>query len=305
MSLCKITGVAGIATLCLATLQAEPSCPGHGPSLPLRLVQSSLLIVNVKINDRGPYDFVVDTGAQITTIDNALQSELQITVAGGTGVSGAGTYVRSPFTYLNSVQAGGQTVLHSLVVIQNIEQLKAADSRIRGILGENFLTHFDLLIDNRRRVLCLDPSKALALAVKGERIALEKPYGSQQDLPFTRPLLVSSHMGTPGSAPLLLRLDSGSNAPLLYVSETPSTAARPGPPLSRVVNGSTQRFDILPSRDIQVGTAILRQVAFFSPKNDIGKGPNPREDGLLPTLAFESVFVSYSDGYAVLRPWSP
>ena len=304
MPLRRIIGL-GIATLCFAILHAEPRCPGRGPSLRLRLVQGSLPIINIKINGAGPYDFVIDTGAQITTIDSALASELQLTAAGRTGVSGVGTYFRSPFTYLDSVEAGGQTVLHSLGVIQEIAQLKAADSHIRGILGENFLAHFDLLIDNRLQLLCLDTSKALAFAVKGERIVLEKPYGSQQDLPFTRPLLVSVHIGLPRSAPVLLRLDSGSNAPLLYVSDTHPASAKREPALSRDVNGSAQRFDVLPPHDIQIGALVVRQVAFVSPQNAADKDPSPREDGLLPTLAFESVFVSYSDGYAVLKPWAP
>jgi predicted aspartyl protease len=261
--------------------------------------------VSIKINSDGPYDFVVDTGAQVTTIDIALASELQLTATGTAGVSGAGTYSRSPFTYLDLLEAGGQTVPHTLVIIQDIAQLKAADSRIRGILGEDFLTHFDLLLDNRQHVLCLDTSKSLALYAKGERTLLEKPYGSEQDLPFTRPLVVSVHIGSAEFAPVLLRLDSGSNAPLLYVSGAPRASPKREPVLSRVVNGAMQGFDVLRPQDIQIGSTVVRQVAFVSPQNEVGKGASPREDGMLPTLAFESVFVSYSEGYAVLKPWAP
>jgi hypothetical protein len=39
------------------------------------------------------------------------------------------------------------------------------------------------------------------------------------------------------------------------------------------------------------------------PMNSIGAGPSPREDGLLPTMAFQHVFISRSGGYVTLEPW--
>ena len=50
-------------------LHAEPHCPGNVTSVPLRLVQRSQIVVPVMINRSGPYDFMVDTGAQVTTVD--------------------------------------------------------------------------------------------------------------------------------------------------------------------------------------------------------------------------------------------
>jgi hypothetical protein len=110
---------------------------------------------------------------------------------------------------------------------------------------------------------------------------------------------------TPDVAPVLLRLDSGSNTALLYAAE-PSLlreALSRAPVLKRVVNGVEQAFTVLPAQDILVGACPVRQMSFAVPMNRVGSGPSPREDGLLPTSAFERVFINFSKNYAVLDPW--
>jgi hypothetical protein len=37
-----------------------------------------------------------------------------------------------------------------------VSPIQATDPRIRGVLGENLLAHFDVLIDYSRGLLCLD-----------------------------------------------------------------------------------------------------------------------------------------------------
>ena len=182
MSLVKRFVAASLATLALSALHAEPRCPGNVASLALRRIQGDLIVVRVRINRTGPYDFLVDTGSQITTIDPVLASDLHLRIEGTTGVSGVATQSRSAFAFLDLIEVGSHSVPQSLAVIQDIAELKAADPRIRGILGENFLSHFDLLIDNRQQILCLDESRTLAQAVKGEHIPLEQPHGPRDDI---------------------------------------------------------------------------------------------------------------------------
>jgi len=304
MSLTKCLAFACFAALTL-NVDAKPHCPGNVASLTLRNVQGSLIVVPVRINHTGPYDLIVDTGAQVTTVDSSLASELQLKAHGTTGVGGVATYARSAFAYLDLVEAGVFSVPNSLVVIQDLAQLKAADPRIRGILGENFLEHFDLLIDNRQHILCLDDSKTLALAVKGERVALADPYGPQDDLPFMRPMMITARFSAIDSTPLLLRLDSGSNAPVLYAADPRlhRAMANRASLLTRAVNGVEQAFAVLSPQDLQVGRRSLKQISFVTPANSVGTGPNPREDGVLPTMAFQRIFISSSAGYAVPELW--
>jgi len=55
--------------------------------LTLRLTQGSLIVVPVEINHSGPYDFLVDTGAQITTVDSFSAVNLGLKAQGTTGVA--------------------------------------------------------------------------------------------------------------------------------------------------------------------------------------------------------------------------
>lgn len=305
MSLVKRFVAASLATVALSTLHAESRCPGNVASLALRRIQDDLIVVRVRINRTGPYDFLVDTGSQITTIDPVLASGLHLRIEGTTGVSGVATQSRSAFAFLDLIEVGSHSIPQSLAVIHDIAELRAADPRVRGILGENFLSRFDLLIDNRQQILCLDESRALAQAVKGEHIPLEQPHGPRDDMPFTRPMIVSVRLTTADVAPVLLRLDSGSNAALLYAAQPRLLRASVSrtPVLKRVVNGVEQAFAVLPDQDILVGACSVRQMSFVVPINEVGSGPSPREDGLLPTTAFERVFISYSKNYAALDPW--
>jgi hypothetical protein len=52
------------------------------------------------------YDFLVDTGAQVVTLEPALASELGIRTLGVTGVGGVATYKRSPYAYVDLITAG-------------------------------------------------------------------------------------------------------------------------------------------------------------------------------------------------------
>jgi hypothetical protein len=305
MSLTRYFAFACFAALTLNVLYAKPHCPGNVPSLTLRNVKGSLIVVPVRINHTGPYDFLVDTGSQTMSVDPALASELDLRSQGTIGVGGVATYARGTFAYLNIVEVGMNSVPNTMALIQDLAELKSADSHIRGVLGENFLEHFDMLIDNRQHILCLDDSKTLARAVKGERVALADPYGPQDDLPFMRPMMLSARFSAFDSKPWLLRLDSGSNAPVLY-SANPrlrKASTNRASLLMRVVNGVEQGFAVLPPQDIHVGPHALKQVAFMMPMNAIGNGPAPREDGLLPTGAFQRVFISSASGYSVLELW--
>ena len=294
-----------VAAITLPVLHAAPHCPGNVASLNLRVLQSSLIVVPVQINHSGPYDFVVDTGAQVSTVDIALASDLRLVAEGTTGVGGVATYARFSYAYLELLQAGESSISHSLAILQDLSQLKSADSNIRGILGANFLEHFDMLIDNGGHILCLDGSKTMAKAVKGEHIALADPLGSQQDSPFTRPLIVAARLSSDDKEPVLLRLDSGSNTPVLYaaLSGVRHQSKPNNPTLERVANGRQQSFGVLPPQDVQIGTQSIRQVSFVTPMNSIGVGPTPREDGLLPTMAFQRVFINPVARYAALDPW--
>src|ERR1700745_1004649 len=72
--------------------QAETRCPGNIAGLRPRIVAGALLVIPVKINQSGPFEFVVDTGSQVTVIDPALASELNLKPQGSVGLVSAASY---------------------------------------------------------------------------------------------------------------------------------------------------------------------------------------------------------------------
>jgi hypothetical protein len=294
-------------SLVIATFPAmhgEPHCPGNVTSLRLRLVQRSLIVVPVEINHTGPYDFMVDSGAQLTTVDPALASALHLKLEGTGGIVGVGHYTRPPLTELDSVQAGSLAVDAVLAVVQNPGQVQSADPRVRGILGLDFLEHFDVLIDYPHGLLCLDEGKLMQASLKGERIALARQAHPESDLPFTEPLIVPVKLRDVKEQ-MLMQLDSGSNAPLLYEGgkEVARALLVSAPLRTRGTDGIEREFGVLPLQDVQVGSQVCHRIPFVAPMAASRDVPKVGIDGLLPTVLFQRVYISFSDHYVVLTPW--
>jgi hypothetical protein len=218
----------------IPALYSEAHCPGNVASIRPRFIEHAILIVPVTLNHSGPFDFVLDTAAQVTTIDPQLAADLRLKPLGQTGVTGAGFSTRASYTRLDSLQTGSYEVKGPLRLIHNLGQIQIADPRVRGILGENFLEHFDLLIDYAHGIVCLDDTKQMQQKVKGEHIALAAPSHPEGNLLFTEPLMISVRVS--GLVrPLVLELDSGTrrcystpeSSTLLPLRARRSTAAAP------------------------------------------------------------------------------
>jgi hypothetical protein len=294
----------GLTMTTASVLQAEPHCPGNVSSLRLRLVQPSLILVPIEINNTGPYDFMVDTGAQITTVDSALVSTLHLKILGEAGFTGIGFHSRTPFVQLDSLQAGSHAVDSVLAAIQDPGQVQISDPHVRGILGSNFLEHFDVLVDYAHSLFCLDDGKLMQANVKGAHIALARAPHPKRDLPFMEQPIVPVHVSGI-KAQLLLQLDSGSNAPMLFEAGQELTRALlvSAPLRTRGADGVEREFAILPPQEVQVGNHVLPRVPFVAPTDSGENMPKVDFDGLLPTVLFQRVFISYADHYAVLDPW--
>jgi hypothetical protein len=203
------------------------------------------------------------------------------------------------------VEAGSHKVENVLAVIENFKQTQLPDGKVRGVLGGNFLEHFDLLVDYSHEILCLDDSMQMRAKVKGQHIALSAQPLSQHGSPAAQRLIVPVHLSGIEKRQILLELDSGTNAPLLFGAggdlghlQTVGTSLR-----GQEMDGQEHAFAVLVGQDVQVGPHSLRQVVFVTPVDARRTAAEPDMDGLLPTSLFQRVFVDYSDHYVVLEPW--
>jgi hypothetical protein len=283
---------------------AEAHCPANVSSLHPRIVAGALLVIPVNINQSVTYDFMVDTGSQLNIIDPALAAQLHFQPKGTVSLVATAAYSQASVGVLDSLQVGSQMVLEPLVAVHDLGPIQAADSRIRGVLGENFLGHFDVLLDYSRRLLCLDEAKRMENALRGERIPLVSSKHPGTDLGFTERLVVSVNLSDTGARPVLLQVDSGSDGAILYAGNRQleqsllKRAKLQGPEVS----DARRAFAILPSQDMRLGSRIVRNVVFVTPASE-GQNPTDREeDGILAAVLFQRVYISHSDHFIIFDP---
>jgi Aspartyl protease len=302
MSIIKCVASMSLAAIILPTLHAEPRCPGNVASLPFHVVNRHLIVLAVSVNHTGPYNFLLDSGAQMTLIDLSLAAALHLDAQGVATVRGVGPGQSASYAQLDLVEAGSHAVAKQKVLVYNLQNLHSVDVQVQGILGEDFLEQFDLLIDNAHRLLCLDNSAAMRAEVKGPHIPLVATAGSDEVGVMSGLLLITARLSG-ALRPVRLVLDSGANTTILFntsqymLLRPPRGVAVHG----SGVDGSQPILFALPPQDVRIGSLELRGVPFSGAsieKNSFVKG----FDGVLTTELFRRVFIDHADHFAVLEP---
>jgi len=113
------------------------------------------VLVSAKINGAGPITLILDTGSDRTLVAPAALQRLGISTENGPrgilkGVTGT-SYVDA--VWVNSVEVG-EAKVGPILIIAHDADLKAAD----GLLGRDFLAHFNVTIDAKERVVTLAPN---------------------------------------------------------------------------------------------------------------------------------------------------
>jgi hypothetical protein len=292
------------AAVTISTLHAETSCPGNVASLPFHIVNRHQIIVAVSVNHSGPHNFLLDTGAEMTTIDPSLAADLHLTTRGATVVNGVGFEAAGSFAQVDVLEAGFHAVAKQKVLVYDLQKFKPGDLAIRGVLGEDFLEHFDMLIDNGHSMLCLDDTGAMRARMKGKPVALVAPAQAADTAATPSSLIVTARL-TDGMRPVRLKLDSGSNVPFLYnTSEYMALALLRGEPVQgRGADGAQRTFTALPPQNVKIGSVEISGVSFVT-LADAPKDPRTSDfDGLLTMRLFKRVFIDHADHFAVFEPW--
>jgi len=280
--------------------RAESRCPVNVPDMHPRLVAGALLVIPAKVNGAGPYNFMVDTGSQLNVVDPSLASELHLKSQAQVGLVATASAQEASVGILDSLQVGSHVILRPIAAIQDLGPIQAADPRIRGILGENFLGHFDLLIDYSHNLLCLDEGKAMESTIRGQRIPLVISSNPEGNVPFSDRLVISVNLIDIGTQPVLLQIDSGSDGVILFPGSRVLDSLLRRARLHGVDQGKAQRaFAVLPPQDLRLGSRTVRKVPCVTPTRGVLNGPVHEEDGVLATVLFGRVYISHSNRFIV------
>jgi len=109
---------------------------------------TAMILVPVTIDDHGPYDFALDTGAGITLIDTQLADTLQLPVTGNSAqVAGLGGTQDVTPVHVDAWNAGTISLPAANIGRTGLASFKQ-DSGVRGLLGSDVLSSFGKITIN-------------------------------------------------------------------------------------------------------------------------------------------------------------
>jgi len=262
----------------------------------VRLLRGYLMIAQVSINDRGPYDFLVDTGSNTTLLDPGLAAELGLHAKDKMQLTSLSSSAGVPRYFLGKLSVGTAALSNLEALALPLTQLRALDGDIRGVLGMNFLLHFSFRLDFDRPALELysSPDKAqipagLSVKVQINQARLLVPVASAAALRGT----------------WKLGLDSGISQFLVFEDRLAPADDAPCHDSSCLIQVSTNLAQQ------QAGTQLLQDISLSDERlpaqqvvilhNDL-QSPGDPQDGLLPAAPFHSIFFDRSTASLIFSP---
>ena len=117
---------------------------------PFEYIKDSHLVgVPVHINGKGPYDFVLDTGAGNTVVTPEMAELIGLDAKPVHGIArGVGGDVQLELAAVESVAVGDSEISNTQVVVLDLSKVSPKGKLIEhGIIGYDFLRNFETVID--------------------------------------------------------------------------------------------------------------------------------------------------------------
>ena len=70
------------------------------------------------------------------------------------------------FAQIDTLQVGDHVAANQRVLVYDMKGIQAVGFGIHGLLGEDFLSHFDMFIDRAHNSLCIDDTGAMSDGMK-------------------------------------------------------------------------------------------------------------------------------------------
>ena len=260
---------------------------GAAPSwVPLAIDPAGAIIVHVRINDSGPFPFLLDTGASHSVVSDALIELLKLEIVARTTVTTSTGSETRPVVRVTQTSIGSVRSEHLLASVAPSSQLASIARGIDGIIGQDVLFSFNYTLDYRRRRLVWTDA---ASDENGTRIPLVAQRGRY---------LVRVPLG--GSATALLVPDSGANGFVMFARNGRTRVPLESTPHVTSVRSLSGAHDVrtMMMRELRIGEVTLRDqpVAVVARDGDESEG-----DGLLPLHLFASVSFNAREQCLVLR----
>lgn len=211
-----------------------------------------LIMIPVHVNGRGPYEFILDTGAGVSLVSPDLARSLGIEGTEEKEGRVAGGSVKIRLGKADSLAVGAARLENAQVAIMDFADIaRAVGTKIDGDIGYNFLKHFRLTIDYRRNLLRLAQGEHRQEAVRASAPAEVSFKLAHESKPLILlPVIVN------GQGPFEFALDTGASNTII----SPALAAKTGIKSAAAQaittgGGHTAQASFGAAQTIKVGTA--------------------------------------------------
>lgn len=126
-------------------------------------VGKPIIMVDVKVNGKGPFNFAVDTGASMTVISKPTAEKLGISKNQSTPKKGHSCYgeIDASLDTIESVQVGDTEAKDVQVAITDLSAIsKMVGTELEGIIGHSFMKDYRIVIDYPKNTILFEKTQA-------------------------------------------------------------------------------------------------------------------------------------------------
>jgi predicted aspartyl protease len=283
-----------VLIICLTILQSartDAAVSQIGETVHFQRIGGGIIAVPLMINGRGPYEFVLDTGTDSSIIDVRLAQELGLNAVDRLTLLTATGEKTVSRTFAQTASVGGAVGRDMELLATNLD-FAFRDSGVRGVLGQNFLQAFDLLLEYKKGMVTF-LSPGAAIPVGGAHVPISLEHG--------RPALLWK---IADERELRLLLDSGSTSLTFFTTDIPNFRRCMFQECRETVTSSVSAASALSGMlsSAVIGDASLHDVRAMymtQPAKD------DKIDGMLPTALFNSVYINNHEHFAILNGAAP
>jgi hypothetical protein len=299
--------IAATATAAPAAGAAAAGAPDSTPtrSAPIEVLDDKLVLVRVMVNGSGPYPFLLDTGGASTVVSDTLARQLGLIPAGSHRIDTMSGSRTVGLTRVDELRLGTETFTGVDVLWMDLANLRARDSRIQGVIGQDLLRTRSFLLDYEARRLTFDPA--------GPTVGPRLPLDWSDGRPLVR--VVGHHAGRGGAcqtnADLRFVIDSGGTHVILFDYSAASPATQPQPLVNALRRGAVTTMTMSNhggSRPVMTATVDRLELAEGTALRDVMTALVPMdpeqgriEDGLLPASLFRAIYFDNRANEVVLK----
>lgn len=289
---CRITALSALLLAAiLLPLAGKAQTQQSKGLVKFQLRDKYLIVVQAMVNGTGPFRFLLDTGSTHTVISPDLARRLQAPIIGEAALTTVSDMHKDRLARLREIRVGEATVSELGAVVDRMDQVKLNAPGVQGVLGEDFLSQFDFLIDYKKRELHFD-----AAAPAGERCRIES-IGQYHGQPTTNRLLIQVEFLELNRGKVQLQLDTGARVPELFPVRPDAFPSQPWAG-SLAFTGGTNGTTVHPHTALRIGTTLVSDVDVVQSR----RGVVFDAVGLLPASLFNRIYISHTGGFVVLNP---